>query len=191
MSISPGNPQVSYIGPYILHLPSSGICPNEKEYKKTKLSVMKRASGKSQKTDIGPAKILNILPGEQSAGEWCECSRWPSGRHFPKCEHASATPVASAKPRPYWHGGCRSRFGVRTGSVVRNSQLPLLKWLTAIHLYFASLDGLSRVKLHRGLNIAQMSACFMLRLLREVDAAARRGGFGPTITAITNERIRL
>ena len=126
-----------------------------------------------------------MFPDEQSAVDWFERLRWPDGRHCPKCEFTGTRPVPRGKPMPYWCGGCRSYFSVRTGTVIRNSPLPLLKWLTAIYLYVASLDGISSVQLHRDLNITQKSAWFMLRLLREVDASVRCGARGSTANSNT------
>ncbi len=50
---------------------------------------------------------------------------------------------------------------------MERSPLPLRKWAFAIHLCATNLKGVSSMKLHRGLEIAQSSAWFMAHCIRE------------------------
>ena len=58
-------------------------------------------------------------------------------------------------------------FSVKTGTVMRKSQLPLRKWVFAIYLHLTSLKGVSSMKLHRDIGVSQKSAWFMLQRIRE------------------------
>ena len=152
-------------------------------------ATSERTPGKSRGRGADQVELTERFPDEQSAVEWFEGLRWPNGRHCPKCENTGTRPVASGKPMPYWCKGCRSYFSVRTGTVIRNSPLPLLKWQAAVYLYVANLGDVSSMKLHRDLNITQASAWFMLQRLREVDASVLRGAQGSTVTANTKQGI--
>ena len=68
---------------------------------------------------------------------------------------------------PYWCGGCRKRFSVRTGTVMSHSRIPLEKWATALHLHASDPKGISARQLSRTLQIAYLSAWFLLHRLRE------------------------
>ncbi|MDE0189812.1 MAG: IS1595 family transposase, partial [Gammaproteobacteria bacterium] len=75
---------------------------------------------------------------------------------------------------PYRCRGCRKRFSVRIGTAMQDSNIPLQKWAIAIYLMTTSLKGVSSMKLHRDLGIAQSSAWHMAHRLRE--AWSRQGG---------------
>ena len=68
---------------------------------------------------------------------------------------------------PYRCSDCGAYFSVKTGTVMRKSQLPLRKWVFAIYLHLTSLKGVSSMKLHRDIGVSQKSAWFMLQRIRE------------------------
>ena len=68
---------------------------------------------------------------------------------------------------PFYCGDCREYFSVRTGTVLRESKLPLSKWAIALYLYSTNLKGVSSMKLHRDLGITQKSAWFLAHRIRE------------------------
>ena len=53
---------------------------------------------------------------------------------------------------------CGKYFGVKTGTVMAGSPLPLKTWLYAIYLDLTSLKGVSSMKLHRNLGVRQPTA---------------------------------
>ena len=72
---------------------------------------------------------------------------------------------------PYWCSACRSYFSVKTGTVMQSSKLPLRKWAIAIYQFTTSLKGVSSMKLHRDLGIAQKNAWHMAhRIRRAMDS---------------------
>ena len=59
-------------------------------------------------------------------------------------------------------------FSVKTGTVMRKSQLPLRKWVFAIYLHLTSLKGVSSMKLHRDIGVPQKTdPWFMLQRMRK------------------------
>ena len=73
---------------------------------------------------------------------------------------------------PYWCSDCRSYFSVKLGTLMQGSNLPMRKWAIAIYLVTTNLKGVSSMKLHRDLDIAQKNAWYMLHRLRK----AMQGG---------------
>ena len=56
---------------------------------------------------------------------------------------------------------CREQFTVTVGTVMERSNIPLNKWLLAIHLMGASKKGMSAHQIHRMLDITYQSAWFL------------------------------
>ena len=131
-----------------------------------------KAPGKSYRKGISLIELSEMFPDEDSAVRWFEETRWPEGRHCPKCGCVDTADVPNRKPMPHWCRGCKAYFSVRTGTAIQDSRLPLRKWVFAIYLYVTHLKGVSSMKLHRDLKITQKSAWFMLHRLREGWAAS-------------------
>lgn len=71
---------------------------------------------------------------------------------------------------PYRCRDRRKHFGVKTGTVMAGSPLPLRKWAYAICLNVTSRKGFSSMKLHRDLGLTQKTAWFMQQRIREAFA---------------------
>ncbi len=128
---------------------------------------MQTAPGKAHRKGISIFELTERFPDEASAEKWFEQMRWHGHRHCPHCGNTETKETKSRKPMPYWCGGCRSYFSVRTGTPLQHSRLPLRKWVFGIYLYVTHLKGVSSLKLHRDLKITQKTAWFMLHRLRE------------------------
>ena len=74
---------------------------------------------------------------------------------------------------PYWCSACRSYFSVKLGTLMQGSNLPMRKWAIAIYLVTTNLKGVSSMKLHRDLEIAQKNAWHMLHRIRKANAGRR------------------
>ena len=68
---------------------------------------------------------------------------------------------------PYWCSDCRQYFSVKLGTVMESSNLPLRKWAIAFYQILTNLKGVSSMKLHRDLGIAQSSAWHLGHRIRE------------------------
>ncbi len=129
------------------------------------------APGKSFRKGISLIELFEMFPDDAAAEQWLEAQRWgTTGKpsECPLCHDCGklkATPTRT--PLPYWCGGCRRHFSVRTGSGMHRSRIPLRKWVIAIYLWATSLKGVSSMKLHRDLDITQKSAYFLAQRLRE------------------------
>ena len=126
------------------------------------------APGKSDRKGIGVMELLDMFPDEESARKWFENLRWPEGeRHCPRCGSVKTKTVPKENPMPYHCGDCRKYFSVRTRTAMRSSKTSLRKWVVAMYLMTTNLKGVSSMKLHRDLGIAQSTAWTMAQKIRQ------------------------
>jgi transposase-like protein len=62
---------------------------------------------------------------------------------------------------------CRKHFSVRTGTVLAESRLPLLKWLLAIYMLTSARKGIPSTQIARELGVTQKTAWFLAQRIRE------------------------
>ena len=141
-----------------------------------------RAPGKHYREGISLIELFQMFPDDAAAERWFEERRWGAAgqpSHCPLCGGAGKLrPVPSGRPLPYWCGGCRRNFSVRSGTVMHRSRIGLQKWAIAIYLWSTSLKGVSSMKLHRDLGITQKSAYFLAQRLREAWSGTPSGMTG-------------
>ena len=103
-----------------------------------------------KRAGITVLELTRAFPDEDAARRWFEDVLWPDGdRYCPRCGSVDTYECSHAK-MPYRCRDCRKYFGVKTGTVMAGSPIPLLKLLFAIYLDLTSLKGVSSMKLHRG-----------------------------------------
>ena len=122
-------------------------------------------AGRTDREGISLLELAEMFPDEDAAREWFEARIWPDGRKCPRCG-SERTHFASHKRCPYRCTDCRAYFSVKTGTLMEQSNLPLLKWVFAIYLELTSLKGVSSLKLHRDIGVTQTTAWFMLHRIR-------------------------
>ena len=111
-----------------------------------------------------------MFPDEASARKWFEDIIWPDGERFcPGCGCNNTYECRHVK-MPFRCRDCKKYFSVKTGTIMSNSPIPLLKWIYAIYLDLSSLKGVSSMRLHRDLGITQKSAWYMQQRIREAFA---------------------
>ena len=145
--------------------------------------MAQKAPGKAYREGISLIELFERFPSDVTAEAWFEERRWGRAGKPSYCPICGDTekqrPVAARKPLPYWCGGCRRHYSVKTNSVMHRSRIGLQKWAVAIFLWSTSLKGVSSMKLHRDLNITQKSAYFMAQRLREAWSGAPGRMNGP------------
>ena len=113
-------------------------------------------------------ELFAKFPDEQAAARWFEEYLWPDGiRSCPHCESECVQCVPFARPMPYRCGECKKYFSLRTGTPMRESNLPLRLWAIAIFLIVTRPKGVSSVQLAKDLGITQKSAWFLAHRIRE------------------------
>ena len=127
--------------------------------------------GRSHRQGISLIELAEMFPTEEAAVSWFESVRWADGRTCGHCDSTDTYEVKSGKPMPYRCRTCKSYFGVKTGTVMAESPLPVRKWIYAIYLDCTSLRGISAMALHRSIDVAYQTAWFMQQRIREAFAA--------------------
>ena len=126
------------------------------------------APGKHYRKGITLIDAVKKFDTEEKAEAWFIAQRWPNGVTCPFCQSQRISEIANRKPQPFRCKDCRKHFSVKTDSLLHSSNLPLSKWAIAFYLYNTSLKGVSSMKLHRDLGIAQSSAWYMAHRIREM-----------------------
>ena len=132
--------------------------------------MTKKAPGKAYREGLTLPELFDMFPDEVTATVWFESVIWPEGRHCPHCGNLETAETKNRKPMPYWCGGCRSYFSVRTNTAMQNSRVPLRKWAIAIYLCLTNLKSVSSMKLQRDIGVSQPTAWFMLHRIRQAWA---------------------
>lgn len=118
-----------------------------------------------------------------------EAHRWCNSPACPRCGdvnvyHMTAADGARNKDFRWRCRGCKTMYTVRTGSVLRESRLPVRVWVFAFWRACASKKGISALQLSREMEITHRSALFVLRRIRfamDGDGAPLIGGKGRTV----------
>jgi transposase-like protein len=122
-----------------------------------------------------------IFHDEAKAVEHIERSRWPEGViECPFCESARIRRMeGKTQAGMFLCNDCRSKFTVRTGTVMERSHVPLHKWLLATHLLAASKKGMSAKQMERMLGVTYKTAWFLCHRIREaMDGATGNDPLG-------------
>lgn len=126
-----------------------------------------KGPGKSHRKGITIIDLFKMFPDDQSAEQWFEAQRWPSGvRQCPDCGSDQTGPTTH-KTMPYRCKECRQFFSARKGTVLEGSRIGMQKWVIAIYMMSTALKGTSSLKLHRELGITQKTAWYMMQRIRE------------------------
>ena len=143
--------------------------------------IAKKGPGKSYRKGISLLEITLRFDTEEKAEAWFIEQRWPNGVGCPFCGSQNVAAVASRKPQPFRcrERECRKSFSVKTRTLLHSSNMSLSKWAIAFFLYSTNLKGVSSMKLHRDLGIAQKSAWYMAHRIRGMWTAEADKFAGP------------
>ncbi len=112
-------------------------------------------------------EFFQKFPNEEAARTFFENRRWGG---VPVCGHCGSVNVSECKdhkPMAYRCKSCRKHFSVRTGTVLAESRLPLLKWLLAIYMLTSARKGIPSTQMARELGVTQKTAWFLAQRIRE------------------------
>ena len=128
-----------------------------------------KAPGKHYRKSISLVKILEMFPTDAAAEQWIVSQRWPDG---PYCTHCGSFNVQSGIKHSSMTHRCRDcpnrpMFSLKTGTVMKGTQLGYREWAIAIYLMSTSLKGVSSMKLHRDIDVTQKTAWYLAHRLRE------------------------
>ena len=112
-------------------------------------------------------EFFRKFPDEEAAHKFFEGRRWGGEPVCGHCGSVSVTECKDHKPMAYRCKNCRAHFSVRTGTVLAESRLPLLKWLLAICMLTSACKGIPSTQMARELGVTQKSAWFLAQRIRE------------------------
>ncbi len=127
------------------------------------------APGKHYREGLSLVKLFDMFPDDASAEAFFMQARWPDGPVCPHCNSDNIQVGIAHKTMPMRcrRNGCRKRFSVRVGTAMESSKLGYRVWIIAIYLMTTSLKGVSSMKLHRDLEVAQKSAWHLAHRIRK------------------------
>ncbi|MCS1411174.1 MAG: hypothetical protein M2R45_04371 [Verrucomicrobia subdivision 3 bacterium] len=120
---------------------------------------------------LGLFQFLRKFPNEATVVTYLETKRWKGSVICPSCDSDQTVRVQNSKPMPWRCRSCLRYFSVRTETVMEESKLPLLKWLTAAYLMTCSLKGISSIQLAKKIGVTQKTAWFLEHRIRAAFAA--------------------
>lgn len=112
-------------------------------------------------------EFFQKFPNEEAARLFFEKRRWNEEPVCGHCGSVSVTECKDHKPMAYRCKDCRKHFSVRTGTVLAESRLPLLKWLLAIYMLTSARKGIPSTQMARELGVTQKTAWFLAQRIRE------------------------
>lgn len=114
-------------------------------------------------------ELILSMPTEQACREYLAQQRWVDGKaECPYCGHKKCYSIENGERYKCANNKCYKRFRITVGTIMEASNIPLVKWFTAIYLVTAHKKGISSYQLGRDLGIAQKNAWFMLCRIREM-----------------------
>ena len=122
--------------------------------------------------------ITKTFSREESCRQYLESLRWPNGVECVTCAGTNISRIISrgktGKPRHLYQCLiCRAQFTVRSGTIFRDSHLPLTSWFKAIALICGSKKRINVTRLQRELNVQYRTASY---LLNRIHKALESGG---------------
>lgn len=125
--------------------------------------------------DMGIFQFSRRFPTEGAAVAYVENLRWEDEPHCPHCGVVgNVQRVKNQKPQPFRCRECRKHFSVKTGTIMAQSNLPVLTFLHAVYLIVTHRKGISSLMLARELGLTQKTAWHLAHRIRK--AMERDGG---------------
>lgn len=121
----------------------------------------------SKPETLSTFQFFQKFPDEEAARKFFEAKRWADEPVCGHCGSVNVVEVKDHKPMPYRCRDCRKHFSVRTGTVLAESRLPLIKWLLAIYMLTSARKGIPSTQMARELGVTQKTAWFLAQRIRE------------------------
>ncbi|MBF2761060.1 MAG: hypothetical protein ISN28_16250 [Ectothiorhodospiraceae bacterium AqS1] len=126
-----------------------------------------KASGKRRRKGLSLIKICKMFSDDKTAEKWFVKRRWKGRPTGPRCESTRVQSGAKHKTMPFREPDCDKRFSVKTGACMEASNLGYQTWAIAIYLMHTNNKGISSLRLHRELDVAQRTAWHLAHRIRE------------------------
>lgn len=113
-------------------------------------------------------ELITSMPDEKTCREYLVMQRWNGKPVCPYCDCTKVYSIEKGKRFKCGNSECYKKFSVTVGTVFEASNIPLVKWFTAIYLFTSHKKGISSYQLGKDIGVSQKAAWFMLHRLREM-----------------------
>ncbi|MCY4150194.1 MAG: IS1595 family transposase [Gammaproteobacteria bacterium] len=141
--------------------------------------MAKKAPGKHYREGLSLIDLFRMFPDSETAENWFIQVRWGDQVKCPHCgSHNIQDPTTHPDMR-FRCRTCRRFFSTKTGTVMQGSNFDYQTWAIAIFQMTTNIKGISSMKLHRDLNIAQKNAWHLAHRIRETFKDSDVNFLGP------------
>jgi transposase-like protein len=112
-------------------------------------------------------ELIMSMPSEETCREYLVQQRWNGKPICPFCGSGKVYNIEKNRRYKCGNNECYKKFSVTVGTVMEASNVPLVKWFTAIYLCSAHKKGISSYQLGKDIGVSQKAAWFMLHRIRE------------------------
>lgn len=113
-------------------------------------------------------ELILSMPTEKACREYLAKQRWVDGKAVcPYCGHGKCYSIEDGERYKCASKECYKRFKITVGTIFEASNIPLVKWFTAIYLVTAHKKGISSYQLAKDIGCTQKTGWFMLHRIRE------------------------
>ena len=137
------------------------------------------APGKHYRDGLSLIDLFKMFPDNDTAEDWFVKARWGNQVKCPHCGSGNIQDPTTHPDMRFRCRSCRKFFSTRTGTVMQGSNLDYQTWAVAIFQMTTNLKGVSSLKLHRDLNIAQKNAWHLAHRIRETFKDSNISFTGP------------
>jgi transposase-like protein len=117
------------------------------------------------KQEMNLMKLMEDFDTDKECRDTLETLRWPDGVTCPHCNSKSISKIQTQNV--YECNSCRYQFSVITGTMFKDTHLPLQKWFVAIYLMIESKKGISANQMKRTINVSYKTAWYLCHRIRE------------------------
>lgn len=113
-------------------------------------------------------ELILSMPTEETCREYLVQQRWGGKPVCPYCGCGRVYSIENGKRFKCGSKDCYKKFSPTVGTVMEASNVPLVKWFTAIYLCSAHKKGISSYQLAKDIGVTQQTGWFMLHRIREM-----------------------
>ena len=117
-----------------------------------------------EKQEMNLMKLMEQYDTVDECRTTLESLRWHKGVTCPRCNSKSISRIQ--KHHIYECNSCRYQFSVITGTIFKDTHLPLPKWFVAIYLMVESKKGISANQMSRTLDVSYKTAWYLCHRIR-------------------------
>jgi transposase-like protein len=115
--------------------------------------------------NAGVAELLQNLDTEERCRRYLETLRWPDGVRCPRCDAGKGISRIDVRGQ-FECEACGYQFGVRVGTLLHGSRLPLRTWILAVYLMTESDVGVSTNRIAAELDVSYKTAWYLSHRVR-------------------------